>query len=253
MEMARRRALVTGANRGLGAHLVRQLAARDWQVSGIVRRPTADVEPIDGVAYVQADLSDLSQVEALPDRLEEPCDLVIHSAVWYPDPRGPAPTTAAIESAFRVNALAPYTLTRALLDRWDAEHQCTVVMVNSEAIYHADGQSGLYAATKAALRVLSTTLAHAVRERPVAVATLLLGPLGDERKMADIERVAAQRDMSPDEVTKVFLRRSNPDLVIDRFIDFEDCWRSVAYIVDLGHAANGMMCRLDGGSAGSLL
>jgi hypothetical protein len=51
----------------------------------------------------------------------------------------------------------------------------------------------------------------------------------------------------------MFLRKSNPDLVIDEFIDFESCYRSVVYLTELGAIANGMLCRLDGGSAGSLV
>ncbi|MET9730313.1 SDR family oxidoreductase [Streptomyces sp. NPDC006458] len=248
-----KRAFVTGSSHGLGAHLASRLAGDGWKVTGLGRRPEAETPGTAGVDYIQADLSRPETVERLPALLGETPDLIVHNAVSYP-PRGAQELSLAdLDSVFRVNALAPYRLTLDLLAAKPDTRFTSVVVVNSESMYHADRDSGVYAASKAALRVLTTALADVCRSRNAGVATLLLGPLADPDKVEQLRRVAAGRGVDEAEITRIFLRKSNPDLVIEELIDFESCYRSVQYIADLGRAANGMVCRLDGGSAGSLI
>ena len=54
-------------------------------------------------------------------------------------------------------------------------------------------------------------------------------------------------------LTNEYLRRSNPFLVVTDLIDLDACYETVRHIVDLGKTANGMLCKLDGGSSGSLV
>jgi NAD(P)-dependent dehydrogenase (short-subunit alcohol dehydrogenase family) len=249
--MTGRHALVTGASSGLGRHLASSLAARGWSVTGTGRR--ADPE-VDGYRYLRVDLSRWEEVEPLASVVGRTPDLVVHCAATYPDPstmESAAP--GELEAMFRVNALAPYLLTRRLLADKPADRFCSVVVVNSEAIFAADRHSAMYAATKAALRELTAGLADACRGAGASVATLLLGPLAAADKLASARAVAAKRGMSEEKVIRLFLARSNPNLVIDRFIDYDACLRSVEYIAELGPTANGMVCRLDGGAAGSLI
>ncbi|WP_405590127.1 SDR family NAD(P)-dependent oxidoreductase [Streptomyces sp. NBC_01190] len=251
--MPGKHALVTGSSQGLGSHLAARLAQDGWKVTGLGRRPAAEASPAPGVDHLQADLSNPEILETLPALLGGVPDLVIHNAVDYPD-RGAGPLPlAGLERVFRVNALIPYLLTLRLLAERGPEQPLCCIVVNSEAIFHADEQSGPYAASKAALRVLTSSLAETFRSKNASVATLLLGPLATPRMVAELRAVADKRGASEEEITRLFLRRSNPDLVIDELIDFEACYSSIRYIADLGPTANGMMCRLDGGSAGSLI
>jgi short-subunit dehydrogenase len=186
-------------------------------------------------------------------RLGEVPDLVVHNAATYPDRSAGRPGIEVLEAMMRVNAFAPYQLTLDLFEAKPAERFCAVVIINSEAVYHADADSGTYAASKAALRVLTGALAAACRGKNAAVSTLMLGPLADAKKVTDIRDIAEKRGSTPAEITRLFLRRSNPDLVIDDFISFDACYRSLCHLVELGAVANGMLCRLDGGSAGTLV
>jgi NAD(P)-dependent dehydrogenase (short-subunit alcohol dehydrogenase family) len=251
--MSAKRALVTGASHGLGAHLAARLAEDGWEVTGLGRRPESALPADRGFDYIQADLSVPDTVESLACRIGEVPDLVVHNAVTYPDRGERVPKLSDLESVFRVNALAPYRLTLDLLAAKPEDRFCSCVVVNSEAMYHADRWSAGYAASKAALRVLTTALADSCRSRNAAVSTLLLGPLADPKKIEDIRAIAEKRGMTENEVTRLFLRKSNPDLVIDTFIDHEACYCSLRYLADLGPIANGSVCRLDGGSSGSLV
>ncbi len=249
--MPRRRAQVTGASRGLGEHVASRLAEQGWTVTGVGRRPATELPELPKWTYVSADLADPGTVDLVVDRVGPALDLIVHCAVTHPEP-GEVCDSADLDRMFRVNALAPYLLTRTLLRAKPDDLFCCCVMVNSEAIFQADSRSCGYAATKAALRVMTSGLADECRSGTASVATLLLGPLADPRKLSGVREVARKRGMSEDEVAELFLRKSNPNLVINRFIDYEACFRSIVHIFELGPVANGMVCKLDGGSSGSL-
>jgi NAD(P)-dependent dehydrogenase (short-subunit alcohol dehydrogenase family) len=251
--MADRRALVTGACKGLGQYLAARLAAEDWEVIGVGRCPQERVPAMPKVTYLQADLSLPRAPADLCEQLDPALDLVVHCAVAYPPARPSGPSLPDMEEVFRVNALTPYLLTLNLLARKPADRFCSYVVVNSESIYGADDHSAIYASSKAALRVLTAGLAAGCRSAEAAVSTLLLGPLADRSKLAQVETVAERKGLPASDVVRLFLRRSNPNLVIDEFIDYASCFRSVQYIAELGPTANGMLCKLDGGSSGSLV
>jgi short-subunit dehydrogenase len=246
-----RKCVVTGVTRGLGAHAATVLAREGWQVTGIGRKPPEHPDVPAGIAYVQADLSNVDNLAALPARIGACPDLFIHCAVTYAGvgAAGPAP----IEEIFRVNAIAPYQLTLDFLKLKPKEQFASVIVVNSEAMFNADEKSGVYGASKAALKVLTSALAHGCRGQHVSVSTLLLGPLANEQKRQEIENLARRKAVSPQELTRLFLRKSNPNLVLSDFIEFDTCLTCIRCIHELGVAANGMVCRLDGGAAGSLI
>ena len=203
-----------------------------------------------GARYRTVDLSLPDSSDLLAEVLSEwQPRAIVYCAVEYGGRTDPS--LADAERLFRVNALVPYLGLKRFLN--DATHACSVVFVNSDSIYSANDHSGLYAASKASLRVFATALAAACRSTSASVSTLLLGPLADEKKLGELASLAERANIDVDEMTHRFLRRSNPSLVIDELIDFGSCFESVRYMVDLGAAANGMLCKLDGGSSGSLV
>lgn len=274
-------ALVTGAGGGLGGYLARRLAEDGWAVTGVLRPagPPADGAPAEpasgdqrapgdapasgaepasaevpppGVTLVRADLATDAGLAALLAACPVPPRLLVHCAVSYPTAVADL-APADLDAVFRVNAVAPYELSRRLLARTDADTPMTVVCVNSEAMYRADDRSGVYGASKAALRVLTTALAAGCRGTGNAVASLVLGPLATPRRMAELAGLAVKHGRAVPELAALALRKTNPDLVLTHFIELESCHRSVTYVAGLGPTANGMVCRLDGGSAGSLI
>ncbi|WP_326821673.1 SDR family NAD(P)-dependent oxidoreductase [Streptosporangium sp. NBC_01756] len=246
--------LIIGASNGLGAHLATRFAKEGCAVVGTGRRPAEDVSAEGLADYVRLDLADPDAPGRLMEHLNgRSPDLVVHNAVSYGPLGNSDLTLEELETLFRVNSLVPYRLLQDLLFAVPEERFCSCVVVNSDAIYSANRQSGAYAASKAALRVLTTALADACTTRNASVSTLLLGPLADPRKTAELRKVAARRGIAENEIVRAFLRKSSPSYVIDSLIDFESCFRSVQYLAGLGRSANGMLCKLDGGSSGSLI
>lgn len=242
--------VVIGGASGLGAHLAARFVKAGEPVTVFGRRVGRDVRVPDGVACREIDLAQDSADSLLGDALlEAQPRAIICTAVDYGP--GQAATLGDGERMFRVNALVPYLAIRKFVEA--NASPCSVVLINSDSIYHANEHSGMYAASKAALRVLASALASASRSRPTSVSTLLLGPLADETKRAQLEALAAQSGVTFEEMEQRFLRRSNPSIVIEHLIDLDHCYESLRYMIDLGPTANGMLCKLDGGSSGSLV
>lgn len=245
-------ALVIGASRGVGAHIATRLAEEGWVVKGVGRRPLTSIVPTPKYEYVRADISDPNALDQMLSDLGRVPDLVVHNAVRA-DWNSSSLSLESMEAAFRVNALMPYLITRDLLARKPDADFLSCVFINTEAVFHADQHSCSYAASKAALRVLSAGLSASVRDGNAALATLMLGPLADQSRLDEARSIAEKKGMTPTQVARLFLRKTKPDMVIDDFIDYESCFMSIKYIHGLGRAANGMVCRLDGGSGGSLI
>ena len=249
-----KRAMVIGASQSLGTYLATKLVEQGWMVTGTGRRPFEDVEITQSIEYVQADLSDVNSLKILSERLKEIMpDLIVYNAVAYSDWTESIPTLGELETVFRVNAFMPYRLLLEHLLTASQDRFCSCVMINSDAIYHAHPRSGVYAASKAALRVLTSVLAEVCQSKNASISTLLLGPLADPKKVGELRSIAQRRGLNDEEVIHTYLRKSNPSFVIDSLIDFESCVQSILYIANLGRIANGMLCKLDGGSSGSLV
>lgn len=243
--------MVTGSSGGLGSRLTSWLVDGGWQVTG-VGRTAGEAARRPGLTFVEVDLATDEGVAEIVGRFSATPDLVVHAATVYP--REPdALSLAELDGVFRVNALAPYRLSTLLLDLPREDRPVTVVCVNSEAMFHADETSGVYAASKAALRVLTAALAARCRGQDAAAVSLVLGPLATPSRRAEIDRLAERHGRDPVELTRYLLKKSNPDLVIANFIDLDACCRAIEHVSGLGAVANGMVYRLDGGSAGTLI
>jgi NAD(P)-dependent dehydrogenase (short-subunit alcohol dehydrogenase family) len=103
--VTKRRALITGASRGIGREVARTLASEGWDVIAAVRDPTS-APP--GTEAEVVDMADAGSIEALAKRLRarnEPLDALVNNAGIY---KGPA------RQIWAVNMLGPLRLTQAL-------------------------------------------------------------------------------------------------------------------------------------------
>lgn len=249
-----RKAVVIGASHGWGAHLASRLVEEGWQVTAVGRRQKPDLPPNEPPRYLQADVATENGRAAVAAALREQSPaLIVYNAVSYGPRDAAMPPLPELEATFLVNALVPYHLLLDYLAHRPNEEFCSCVVTNSDSIYHANRYSGIYAASKAALRVLTTALASACQSRNAAVATLLLGPLADEENYDKLREISERTNIDLDVVMRRYLARSNQAYVIDSFLTYESCVKSVLTIASLGRDANGMLCKLDGGSSGSLV
>ena len=172
--------LVTGANRGIGLELTRQLAARGDTVVGTARDPEAAAELRGlGARVEELDLASGKSVEALARRLKGlPIDRLVHNAaIGVAGPAAAEVDPEDLETHLRVNAIGPFRLTRALLPNLRAGQGRLVVAISSGLGSIAENTTGgwvAYRASKTALHQLMRTFAAELS--PESIVFILLSP-----------------------------------------------------------------------------
>jgi NAD(P)-dependent dehydrogenase (short-subunit alcohol dehydrogenase family) len=159
-------AIITGASRGLGLALARELASRGWALV-LDARGGSDLEAVarelgqlTEVAAIAGDVADPAHRRALVSTAGPEIDLLVNNAsVLGPSPQ-PALADyplAELERVYRVNALAPLALAQLVLPRL-ADGGVIVNITSDAAVEPYEGWGG-YGSSKAALEQLSRILA----------------------------------------------------------------------------------------------
>jgi len=201
-------ALVTGANRGIGREVARQLAARGYRVllsarDGEQAAATARELAADSggsIAPVTLDVADPHSIASASEQLRSDpgrLDVLVNNAGIGSDfgVSGAAPDFAAIQRALDTNFYGAYRLTVAVLDLLRASEHPRIVNVSSGmgGVAEMSGWSPGYRVSKAALnamtRILSTELAgegFLINSAcPGFVKTDMGGPMGASKPVED--------------------------------------------------------------------
>jgi NAD(P)-dependent dehydrogenase (short-subunit alcohol dehydrogenase family) len=175
----RRVALVSGASRGIGAEIARELAAdHGFHVFAGARNPD-EVNRIDGIEPIRLDVTDQASVDAARDRIASETgqlDALINNAGVYGDPIGAADyDIERAHDVLEVNTFGPWRLIEAFLPLMRESSQPRIVNVSSGAGQLSDMNGGraAYRVSKAGLNALTRTLAS--DERWVKVNTMCPG------------------------------------------------------------------------------
>src|SRR5262245_2487251 len=167
--------LVTGANRGIGLELARQLSARGDAVIATCRSSSPELDAVGCRVVEGIDVGSDGVGAALDAALEpgERIDVVVNNAgvtVWDSLDRL---DLDHVRRQYDVNALGPLRVTLALLPR--LEHGAKVAFVSSKAGSIGDRPSGAnygYRMSKTALNMGAANLAHELAPRGVHVVVL---------------------------------------------------------------------------------
>jgi NAD(P)-dependent dehydrogenase (short-subunit alcohol dehydrogenase family) len=158
-------AIVTGASRGLGLALSRELAARGWALVIDARGPDelesarAELAEATEVSALAGDVADESHRRALVEAAGPELRLLVNNASELgPSPLPPlsAYPLDALESVYRVNALAPLRLIQLALPLLGPG--AAILNITSDAATEAYEGWGGYGSSKAALEQLSRIL-----------------------------------------------------------------------------------------------
>jgi NAD(P)-dependent dehydrogenase (short-subunit alcohol dehydrogenase family) len=155
--------IVTGASRGLGLALSRELDRRGWRLVVDARGADALVKATDGLGAVTAvagDVADPDHRRALVEAAGSRIDLLVNNASLLgpsPQPALAAYTLEELRRVYEVNALSPLALAQLALPR--LAPGAAIVNVTSDAgVEPYDGWGG-YGSSKAALEQLTAVLA----------------------------------------------------------------------------------------------
>jgi NAD(P)-dependent dehydrogenase (short-subunit alcohol dehydrogenase family) len=176
------RVLVTGANRGIGLELCRQLSARGDEPVAVCRQSNAALEALNIRVIEGIDVAVADAVRALSSRLEDlPLDWLINNAGILSVDSLDNLDYEGMERQFRVNALGPLRITSALLPNLPAGSKVGIVTSRMGSI--EDNTSGGYYGyriSKAAVNMAGMSLSRDLKDRGIAVALLHPGMVATE-------------------------------------------------------------------------
>lgn len=195
-------AIITGANRGIGLELTRQLLQRGWRVTALGRSPSGALEDLAentaGLTVVTGfDVTDQAGIDDLAGRLPSASvDLLINNAGILEGMDLEGLDRDSIRRQFEVNALGPLRLTRALLPALGEGARVGLITSRMGSIEdNTSGGSYGYRMSKAALNAAGKSLAQDLAPRGVYVAILHPGYVRTDmtggRGLIDVDEAAS--------------------------------------------------------------
>ena len=205
MRISGTRALVTGANRGLGLHFVEALLDRGAErVYAAARTPDTLTETVarsgGRVVPVRLDVTDAAQIGSLADDLGDVRLVVSNAGRSCALPVLGPPDEAPFRSVLDVNFFGPLALARAFAPRLQ-DQDGGFLFVQSLAALIISRSSPIYSASKAAAMMLAAGLRSELRPRGVAVTSTYPG------------------FVDTDMTTGVEIPKASPRAVADRSLD----------------------------------
>jgi NAD(P)-dependent dehydrogenase (short-subunit alcohol dehydrogenase family) len=195
--------LVTGANRGIGLALCRQLTERGDRVIAVCRTPSPELQQLAGVQIEGGvDVASDGALEALGARLSGTrLDVLIANAGILREDSLATLDLTGVREQIEVNALGPLRTVKALLASLHSGAKLALITSRMGSI--ADNGSGAYYGyrmSKAALNAAGVSLARDLEARRIAVAILHPGYVRTD--MTDHEGV-----LDPRESARLLLQR----------------------------------------------
>ena len=178
------RILVTGATRGLGRALVKELSRRDHQVVATGRRlqDMADLPAAERLVLDLTDPGSIDQAMAAAGKLE----VVMNNAAMTVSGPVEAVPASLVEQMLATNVLGPLRVMQAVLPTMREQGAGRILNISSPAGRFAPPLEGVYSASKAALEMLSEAVRFEARHFGVQVTIVQPGTIGTE--MADREQ-----------------------------------------------------------------
>jgi len=173
MEFAGVKALVTGANRGLGKQFVDGLVARGAEVYAAARNPET-IERRPGVTPIRLDLTDPASIAAAVEQAGDITVLINNAGVAS----GASLLTGDLAEAradFDTNFWGTLDVTRAFADTLERNGGGTILNVLSVLSWVSLPSSGAYSASKSAAWSMTNALRVELAEKKIAVAALHVG------------------------------------------------------------------------------
>jgi short-subunit dehydrogenase len=186
-------AMVTGASRGIGEQLARELAGRGARVTVVARSeaPLRALADAIGGQALPADLADPGSLEDLVAKAEAeagPIDVLVNDAAISVVDRLEAQSAEDVRSSFAINTVAPIELTRQVLPGMLGRGRGRIANISSLAGITAFPTLSTYGATKAALVHHTAALQRELRRTPLRLTIVQLGEVAGTEMMEAARR-----------------------------------------------------------------
>lgn len=248
-----RHALVTGANRGIGAAIAQRLAADGARVTLLVRRRDSARAVLAtlpaGTAVVEADVTDGAQVAraCAAAAAVAPIELLVNNAGAAESASFLKTDEALLARMFAVNFHGPHAVTRAVLGGMLERRFGRIVNVASTAGLTGYPYVTAYVAAKHAVVGLTRALAREVASKGITVNAVCPGYTDTDLVAASVDRIVASTGRSADEA-RAALVAGNPQ---GRLVTPAEVASAVAWLCrDDAASVTGQAIAIDGGELG---
>ena len=169
--------VVTGANRGIGLELVKQLLDSGYRVYATYRSEKGELEDItnQNLSLHKMDVRASAGIDELSNSIEGKIDLLINNA-GVADGRWQSISEIDMKHALEVleiNSIAPVLITQKLLNQ--LSNESTIVMMSSLMGSISDcmsGRSYAYRASKTALNMFSIAMKNELQQSGISILIL---------------------------------------------------------------------------------
>lgn len=187
--------LLTGASRGIGACIARELAQQQATVVGVSRSQTeldrvcADIRATGGKAIaIVGDISQVEQLSTLVAEIEDrvgSVDILVNNAGIQIYQAFPDYSLAELQEVLSVNLLAAMELTRLLLPTMLRQGSGHIVNITSLAGKKGHPYDSIYSASKAGLSIWADALRQELANTGVGISAICPGYISDCGLLAD--------------------------------------------------------------------
>jgi NAD(P)-dependent dehydrogenase (short-subunit alcohol dehydrogenase family) len=265
LQLAGKRALVTGSTAGIGfaaaAGLYREGASvaingRNRQrVEDAVRAMRGMTTGVPGgeVSGVVADLSTAAGVAVLVRQIPDADILINNVGIFEPKPFEEIPDEDWTRF-FEINVMSGVRLTRHYLPGMRRRNWGRIVFISSESAVQIPAEMIHYGMTKTAQLAIARGVAETTAGTGVTVNSVLPGPTESEGVGQFVADLAKQRGIDRGRVEAEFFQSARPSSLIRRFATVEEVAHMIVYVSSpLSSATNGAALRVDGGVVRSIV
>jgi len=174
--------LITGANRGIGLELGRQLTHRGDEVIALCRKASPELSGLGVRLFEGVDVTDSGALEAVSRSLgDTKIDMLINNAGIFEHDSFDDLDFDRIRKQFEVNTLGALRVT-SIMQRHLARGSKIIILTSRMGSIDDNGSGGYYGyrMSKAALNMAGVNLAHDFRSKGIAVAILHPGMVATE-------------------------------------------------------------------------
>lgn len=161
--------VVTGANRGIGLAIVKQLL-RDGETVTVGVRSSMPLEH-DHLRVLKLDTSNPVSIEEFVKNIDKPVDVLINNAGILIEERFPEVTEEGMILSFKVNTMGPYMTVQEFFKSGKLKDGAKILNISSilGSITNTGGTTSVpYSISKAALNMVTKLLAHRLKNMYVA-------------------------------------------------------------------------------------
>src|SRR5450432_2964859 len=250
LQLAGKRALVTGSTAGIGFAIAQELAAEGALVvvNGRTQQRVDDaVKRIKGSVGVAADMGTAAGAARVIAAHPDVDVLVNNVGIFAARPYDQIPDAEWLQF-FETNVLSGVRLSRHYLPRMVSRGFGRVLFISSESALQIPAEMIHYGMTKTAQLAVARGLAESVAGTGVTVNSVLPGPTRSEGVGQFVESIAAQRKISTQQMEREFFQHMRPSSLLKRFETPEEIAHLVTYLSSpLSSGTNGSAMRVDGG------